>query len=162
MSNQRLSIRLNDAQTGHAEWVKAWAWCKAMLIAGHRLVLIVRKETRSLAQNSLMWSCLNDLSEQVKWDGTRRLKPEAWKDYMTAHLNGQDLVPNMDGTGFVAIGRGSSTSDMTIAEMTAVIELAHAFGAGRGVNWSRTSLGRDVPDDVFQPTPTTRRETEPA
>ena len=38
---------------------------------------------------------------------------------------------------------------MTIPEMTAVIDLAHAFGAGRGVVWKRTSLGRDVPDEVF-------------
>jgi len=151
MSNDRLTLSLQDAQTAAPQLAQAWAWIKAMLLGGHKLTLTVRKETRSLAQNSLMWSCLTDLSEQVKWDGTRRLKPEAWKDYLTAHLNGQDLVPNMDGTGFVAIGRGSSTSDMTIAEMTAVIELAHAFGAGRDVQWRRTSLGRDVPDECCAP-----------
>lgn len=148
MSDQRLSITLRDAQSAAPQLAEAWKWIKAMLVAGHRIVLTARKETRSLSQNALMWSCLTDLSEQVKWDGTRRLKPEAWKDYLTAHLNGQDLVPNMDGTGFVAIGRGSSTSDMTIAEMTAVIDLAHAFGDGRGVKWRRTSLGRDVPEEV--------------
>ena len=155
--SDRITLKLNDAQSAAPQLAQAWQWVKAMLIGGNRLVLTVRKETRSLAQNSLMWSCLTDLSEQVKWDGSRRLKPDAWKDYLTAHLNGQDLVPNMDGTGFVAIGRGSSTSDMTIAEMTAVIELAHAFGAGRDVKWSRTSLGRDVPDECFAPAV---RETE--
>lgn len=146
---ERISITLKDAQSAAPELARAWQWIKAMLIAGHRLVLTVRRETRSLAQNSLMWSCLTDLSEQVKWDGTRKLTPEGWKDYLTAHLNGQDLVPNMDGTGFVAIGRGKSTSDMTIAEMTAVIDLAHAFGDGRGVRWRRTSLGREVPDEAM-------------
>ena len=145
----RISLNLRDAQTAAPELARAWAWIKAMLLSGHRLVLDVRKETRSLAQNSLMWSCLTDLSEQVKWDGTRRLTNEGWKDYLTAHLSGQDLVPNMDGTGFVAIGRGKSTSSMTIAEMTAVIDLAHAFGDGRAVKWRRTSLGRDVPDEAF-------------
>lgn len=146
---ERISITLKDAQSAAPELARAWQWIKAMLIAGHRLVLTVRRETRSLAQNSLMWSCLTDLSKQVKWDGTRKLTPEGWKDYLTAHLNGQDLVPNMDGTGFVAIGRGKSTSDMTIAEMTAVIDLAHAFGDGRGVRWRRTSLGREVPDEAM-------------
>ncbi len=146
---ERINLTLKDAQSAAPELARAWQWIKAMLMAGHRLSLTVRRETRSLAQNSLMWSCLTDLSEQVKWDGSRRLTPEGWKDYLTAHLSGQDLVPNMDGTGFVAIGRGKSTSDMTIAEMTAVIDLAHAFGDGRGVRWRRTSLGRDVPDEAM-------------
>jgi hypothetical protein len=143
MSDQRISLTLHNAQQGAQAWRTAESWAKAMLIAGHRLRLTMTRDTRSLAQNNLMWSCLSDLSEQVKWDGTRRLTDEGWKDYLTAHLNGQDLVPNMDGTGFVAIGRGKSTSKMTIAEMTAVIDLAHAFGDGRGVQWSPTSLGRE-------------------
>lgn len=149
MNSDRITLNLwEPAQAHKALTSTIWPMVKNLLIAGHRLVITVRKDTRSLAQNRLMWSCLNDLSEQVTWDGTRRLKPEGWKDYLTAHLNGQDLVPNMDSTGFIAIGRGKSTSDMTIAEMTAVIDLAHAFGDGRGVKWSRASLGRDWPDEV--------------
>jgi hypothetical protein len=162
MSDQRVTIQLESVQQAAPKLTEVWQWIKTMLKAGHRVVLTARKETRSLAQNALMWSCLTDLSEQVKWDGTRRLSPEGWKDYLTAHLNGQDLVPNMDGTGFVAIGRGSSTSDMTIAEMTAVIDLAHAFGDGRGVKWKRTSLGRDCPDEVAPPVRQRQTESEPA
>lgn len=149
MSDHRLRRHLGGQQ-GLRELVEMFGKAKGWILAGHRMVVEIRRETRTLKQNRLMWSCLNDLSEQVAWDGTRRLKPGAWKDYLTAHLEGQDLVPNMDGTGFVAIGRGKSTSDMTIPEMVAVIDLAHAFGTGRGVRWSRTSLGRDVPDEVFE------------
>ena len=87
-----------------------------------------------------IWSCLTDLSNQVKWFG-KNLTPEGWKDFITGHLHGQELVPNMDGTGFISINRGRSTSEMTIPEMTAVIELCHAFGAEQGVKWSETSLG---------------------
>lgn len=148
MSNLRNKVTLGGARDWH-ELLELVKWIKAMLMAGHRMVVEARRETRTLAQNNLMWSCLDDLSRQVLWDGKRRLTAEGWKEYLTAHLNGQDLVPNMEGTGFVAIGRGKSTSDMTIPEMTAVIDLAHAFGAGRGVVWKRTSLGRDVPDEVF-------------
>ena len=89
-----------------------------------------------------MWSCLTDLSKQVKWFG-KSLTKEGWKDFITGHLHGQELVPNMDGTGFISINRGRSTSDMTIAELAAVIELCHAFGAEQGVKWSETSLGMD-------------------
>lgn len=124
-----------------------WAWIKAMTIAGHRLVLEVRPETRSLEQNQIMWSCLKDLSDQVTWFG-KKLTKDGWKCFVTGHLDGQDLVPNMDGTGFISIQRGRSTSQMTIKEMIAVIELCHAFGADKGVKWSPTSLGRNAADEA--------------
>ena len=138
----RISITLYKAQQGYQELLKAWSWCKANLMAGALLVLTVRRETRSLKQNNVMWSCLTDLSKQVKWFG-KQLTPEDWKDFITGHLNGQDLVPNMDGTGFISIGRGRSTSDMTVKEMVAVIDLCYVFGSEQGVVWSKTSLGRD-------------------
>ena len=33
--------------------------------------------------------------------------------------------------------------------MSELIDFLHAFGDERGVQWSRTSLGRDVPEEVF-------------
>ena len=143
----RQTVTLYNAQQGHTALAALWAAFKPRLVAGSRLHVSFKTDTRSLAQNNLMWSCLRDLSEQVEWFG-RRMTDEGWKDFITAHIEGQEVVPNMDGTGFVTIGRGKSTSDMTIAEMTEVIERCHAFGAMRGVRWSRTSLGRDVPDEV--------------
>ena len=126
----------------HKALLEAWNWVKPMVMAGHRLNVVIKPETRSLAQNNLMWSCLTDLSTQLQWCG-KKMTPEGWKDFITAHIDGQDIVPNMDGTGFVTIGRGKSTSQMTIKEMTEVIELCHAFGADKNVKWSKTSIGRD-------------------
>jgi hypothetical protein len=142
MSDITLKARLVNAQQANTWLNTAYATLKPYLIAGHVYDVSIKPETRSTAQNRLMCSCLTDLSEQVLWDGKRQLTKEGWKDYLTAHLSGQDLVPNMDGTGFVAIGRGKSTSEMTKAELTAVIDLAHAFGDGRDVKWSKTSLGQ--------------------
>ena len=102
---ERLSLRWYSAQQAHQSMLGLWAWAKPLLIAGHRLVISARGETRSLAQNNLMWSCLTDLSKQVKWFG-KNLTPEGWKDFITGHLHGQELVPNMDGTGFISINRG--------------------------------------------------------
>ena len=127
---------------GHKALLEAWNWVKPMVIAGHRLNVVIKPETRSLAQNNLMWSCLTDLSTQLQWCG-KKMTPEGWKDFITAHIDGQEIVPNMDGTGFVTIGRGKSTSQMTIAEMTEVIEQCHAFGTLQGVKWSPTSTGHD-------------------
>ena len=137
-----LTSHLREPISAHKAFEHAWRHAKALMIAGHRLVLEIRTESRSTGQNALMWSCLTDLSNQVMWFN-KRLKKEGWKDFLTGHLCGQDLVPNMDGTGFISIQRGRSTSKMTKAEMTAVIDLAHAFGAEQGVKWSPTSLGVD-------------------
>lgn len=139
---QRMKVACYNLQQGAVELRPVLDWIKAMLSAGHWMQVEARKQTRSLAQNRIMWSCLTDLSNQVTWFG-KRLTKEGWKDWITGHLNGQELHPNMDGTGFISINRGSSTSDMTIAEMTAVIELCHAFGADKDVQWSKTSLGRN-------------------
>lgn len=145
MSDDRISIRLWGVTQAAKDLPDAWQWIKAMLFAGHRLLLEVKTETRSAKQNRVMWSCLADLSEQVTWFG-KKLKKEGWKDFITGHLDGQDLVPNMDGTGFISIQRGRSTSQMTIKEMIAVIDLCHAFGADKGVVWSVTSLGQNEVD----------------
>ncbi len=136
----RFTARLWNAQQGHQAIEAAWGYAKPLLLAEHRLVLEVRPQTRSDAQNKLMWSVLTDLSRQVEWCG-KRLTKEGWKDFITAHLNGQELIPNMHGTGFISINMGKSTSQMTKSELSAVIELAHAFGSERGINWSKTSVG---------------------
>ncbi len=139
----RISLTLFSPTQAAREMVRVLDWIKAMTLAGHRLVLSIRTETRSTKQNAMMWSCLADLSKHVTWFG-KKLTKEGWKDFITGHLDGQDLVPNMDGTGFISIQRGRSTSTMTIREMVAVIDLCHAFGADQGVKWSPTSLGREA------------------
>lgn len=138
---ERATFELIDPKQGHQQFLAVWEWVKPLLQHGHRMLMTVRKDTRSLAQNRIMWSCLTDLSKQVTWFG-KRMTPEGWKNWITGHLNGQELHPNMDGTGFISVTCGSSTSDMTIKEMTAVIDLCHAFGTQQGVVWSKTSLGR--------------------
>lgn len=137
---ERIQQTLWNLQQGRQVFSMSWEAAKPWLANGHRLHLMLRDETRSLAQNSLMWSCLTDISEQVEWCG-KRLTPAGWKDWITGHLEGQELIPNMHGTGFISVNRGKSTSSMTIKEMTAVIDLCHAFGTERGVQWSKTSIG---------------------
>ena len=141
MSN-KLKVSCNNPTQAHTELVgTVWPFIKANLMAGRRMTLSVVEETRSEKQNNLMWSCLRDLSEQVTWFN-KKLTADGWKNFVTGHLEGQDVVPNMDGTGFISLTKGKPTSQMTIQEMTAVIEMAHAFGSEQGVKWSPASLGR--------------------
>ncbi|HDX8434553.1 TPA: recombination protein NinB [Aeromonas dhakensis] len=96
------------------------------------LVIEVKEMTRSLAQNSMLWACLTDIAEQVSWHG-RKLTKDDWKHVLSAALYQQDVVPNIDGNGFVVLGK--STSKMTVREMRELIELAQAFGAEQGVKF---------------------------
>ena len=109
-----------------------WPLIKASIIAGHRMMIEVKQETRSLEQNSRLWAMLTDLSKQVNWYG-RKLTPEEWKHVMTAALTKQDVVPGIDG-GFVVLGK--STSKMTNGEMSELQTLIEAFGAQQGVRFT--------------------------
>jgi hypothetical protein len=109
-----------------------WPLIKASLMAGHRMVVEVKPETRSLAQNALLWATLDDISKQVDWYG-RKLTAEEWKHVFTASLAKQDVVPGLDG-GFVVLGK--STSKMTKPEMSELQQLIEAFGAQQGVRFT--------------------------
>ena len=87
---------------------------------------------RSLSQNALMWKMLREIADQVVWHGQKLIASE-WKDVMSAALRRQKVVPGLDG-GFVVLG--TSTSHMTPAQMSEMIELMNAFGAQRGVKFS--------------------------
>ena len=147
--SERMTIQLRDAQTGHRAYTEAWAWAKAMLLAGHKLTLTIAKATRSTDQNALAWSIFTDLSQQCDWavDGQMvKLPPEDVKHILTASLKQhQRMARGIDG-GLVILGQ--STSRMTVGEMADLITLGHAHGDACGVRWSRTSLGRNVPDEV--------------
>lgn len=95
-------------------------------------IIEAKPRTRSLEQNALLWKLLTTISEQVVWHG-HKLSQNDWKHVMTAALSQQRVVPNIDGTGFVVLGK--STSKMSVKEMTDLIELIYAFGAHKGVRF---------------------------
>lgn len=90
----------------------------------------IAEPTRSLEQNARLWASLADISEQVEWYG-KRLSAEEWKHIFSSSLKRMDVVPNLDGTGFVALGL--STSKMSKKELSDLLELIYSFGADRGV-----------------------------
>ena len=95
-------------------------------------VVRIDEPTRNLEQNARLWACLQEISAQVVWHG-RRLATEEWKHIFSAALTKQDVVPNLDGTGFVILGK--STSKMSRREMSDMLQLIETFGAERGVKF---------------------------
>ncbi len=101
--------------------------------APHGYVVEVKPKTRSLEANARMWAMLTEVSRQVVWHG-RKLDPDSWKCIFSAALKKQEVVPNLDGTGFVVLGQ--STSQMSVREMSDLQELIAAFGAEQGVEFA--------------------------
>lgn len=106
---------------------------ESVRLAPEGYVVRVSPPTRSLEQNALLWSRLSDLADQVNWHG-RKLSAEDWKHVATASLRQMVVVPNIEGTGFVALGM--STSSMTKQEFADLLALVEAFGAERQVRWT--------------------------
>src|SRR6478735_5315088 len=86
---------------------------------------------RSLPQNDRMWAMLTEVAEQVPYHGVK-LTPD---DLKLVFLDGLKrevrLVPNLDRTGFVNLGR--SSSDLSVSEMADMITLIQQFGDANGV-----------------------------
>jgi hypothetical protein len=76
---------------------------------------------------------LTEIAMQVTWHG-QRLRPDDFKlIFLDALKREVRAVPNIDGNGFVNLGR--SSSDLTKQEMSDLIEIIHAFGAKHGVKF---------------------------
>lgn len=132
----RMTITLHNPQQAYQEVLRAWDWCKAMLVSGHRLVLSICPETRTQAQNRLMWPLLTAFSKQLQWPVDGRMttmEPEEWKDVLTAAFKGESVRLAMGLNGGVVL-LGQRTSKFTKAEFSDWITFLYATAADRGVN----------------------------
>lgn len=95
---------------------------------------------RTPAQNDKMWACLTDICIQSpKFNGAEGRKyttDEAKVIFL--HAVGQEIaiLPTLDGKGFIPYGQ--SSSDLSVAEMSDLIEFLHAWGAEQNppIAWS--------------------------
>lgn len=122
MGRALLVITSNADRQKAAMWVSKAPW-------GTRVEFKASK--RSLPQNDRMWAMLTDIAEQVSHHGVK-MAADDWKlVFLDALKRELRMVPNLDGTGFVNLGR--SSSDLSKQEMTDLIELMFAWGAQKGV-----------------------------
>lgn len=90
--------------------------------------LLFKPPVRTSIASAYMWALLDDVAAQKDWPhgSGKRWPSDAWKDLFSASLRGQEMVPNLDNTGFVAFG--SRTSEFGPEEMSDMIELIKAWG----------------------------------
>lgn len=110
---------------------KAASWC---MNAPNGTRIEFKESKRSVPQNSKLWAMLSDIAAQVTWHGIR-LSPDDFKLLLMDALKREvRMVPNVDGNGFVSLGR--SSSDLSKAEFADLLELVAMFGAKHGVKFS--------------------------
>lgn len=123
----RVSLILSNVETRK----KAAAW---VMNAPPNARFELRESKRSTPQNALLWARLTEISRAVPWHGVR-LTPEDFKEVFMAALNTElRMVPNLDGTGFVNLGR--STSSLSKAEFGDLLLIIERFAAERGITLS--------------------------
>ena len=95
-------------------------------------VVKVSEAKRSDDQNAKMWAMLSDVS-RAKPEG-RRHTPEVWKClFMNALGHETAFEMGLDGRPFPT---GFSSSKLTKAQMSDLIELIYSYGAQHSVKWS--------------------------
>lgn len=108
------------AQARH--WIDKAPWGTRLTFQGPR---------RSVDQNDAMWAILTDISRQKLYHGVK-LSADDWKLlFLDALKREVRMVPNLDGNGFVSLGR--SSSNLSVDEMSELLDVIRAWCAKEGV-----------------------------
>jgi hypothetical protein len=94
---------------------------------------------RSVEQNDRMWAMLTDVATQKTHAG-RRYTTDQWK-VLFLHACGREIqfLPSLDNSTFIPWGQ--SSSDLSKAEMTELIEFIFAWGSENGVAFHEPEAG---------------------
>lgn len=165
MAFETISTTLHSYIEAHKFVVGLLARIKPLMLDGLRLGIEVF-DAKTREQERLYHSCFRDLSRDCLLAGQKQ-DAEAWKRallhaFYEATKNDPDFVadwrsraprviPTLDGHGLLLIGIESKRFTKRLA--SAFITFVHSEGDERGVKWSRTSLGRDVPEEFFEGEP---------
>jgi hypothetical protein len=117
--------------TSRSERNKAKDWIERAP-SGTRVTFQASK--RTLPQNARFWSMLTYIASQCDWHGLK-LHANDWKlIFLDALKRELRVVPNLDGNGFVSLGR--SSSELSKSEMADCMELIAAWAAQKGIVFS--------------------------
>lgn len=145
----KLTVRLWEPTQAHAALADAWRHVKQWILAGHRLILEIRPETRSDRQNKLLHALFGDVSKQSEWMGKRRT-PAEWKVlFISGHAvitkSGAELLPGLEQE-FVNIRESSAR--MSKSRLSSLIEYILAWGANNGVEWNDARQWMEVDQET--------------
>lgn len=94
----------------------------------------LKEPKRTVPQNDRMWAMLTEIATKALLGG-KRYSADEWKCIFLNAL-GQEMkfLPKLEGNGFVPIGHRSS--DLSVKEMSDLMELMTAWCANNGISIS--------------------------
>lgn len=124
-------VQLWNPQQAHQAMADLWPKIKSSLMAGHRLVLECKQETRTNAENRLLHVLISEISEKIEWAGKKH-DPETWKRLLVAAWSREqglavDILPALDGKGVDIVP--IRTSRLTKSECADLITYIQAWAA---------------------------------
>lgn len=134
--NQRVSIDCFNPQQAHSSLQAViWPWVKAMTVAGNRIIVEARPETRSSQENRMLHALIGEIAAQKDWAGAKR-DAEIWKRLLVAawcRTRGEsvEILPALDGHGVDIVP--ARTSKLTKGECADLIEYVQSWVAQNGV-----------------------------
>lgn len=134
--SESLTLTMTDkAQAWNVIKSVAFPFLAGCFEGGKRWLLTIRPETRSEAQNRLMWPLLTVFSKSLQWpvDGQMvTMTTDDWKDVLSAAFNGESVRLAMGLNGGVVM-LGQRTSKFTKPQFSEWIEFLYATAALRGI-----------------------------
>jgi hypothetical protein len=110
---------------------KASKWAQGVT-AGSKVVF--HGPGRTIPQNDALHAAIRDIARQRLYHGVK-LPVREWKllflDALDSHVR---MLPNLDGTGFVSVGK--STSALSKEEFTGLLSVVYEWGNRNGIVWS--------------------------
>ena len=132
-----MKMTLRDSATGLIQIREVWQRMKQALDSGVPLVIEITRENRSLPQNALIHSIINQISAQTQhlgstWDAEswKRLLVDAYTREQWSGSSGQ-VIPNLTGDGIVQLGL--QTRKFTKQQASEFSEWLMAWAAQNGV-----------------------------
>jgi len=139
--SDKLTLPLWEPVQAHKAILAVYARAKPLLMAGHRLVVELRPEKRSDAENRLLHLLLGHIAKTQEWAGKKR-DIETWKRLLIAAwcraTNEQvEILPALDGHGIDLVYKKSSK--LTRAECADLITFIQAWAAMQGIEFPPTA-----------------------
>ncbi len=131
-----LKIRCTDPVQAHkAITGEVWPLVKANLIAGNRMMIEVKPETRSQQENALLHALITQIAAQKQWAG-QTLDADTWKRllvaaWLRARGESAQVFPALDGHGIDVVYQKTST--LTRAQCAELIDYVQAWAAQNDV-----------------------------
>ena len=146
---EKITLKLWSPTQAAKDLPGVWAWIKAMTVAGHRLVLEIRPETRRDNHNRHFHSLIGQIAQQIGERVPDLADAEDAKRILISAFridtrNDSDLAGEWAKFGDVRMGRGLrgevvlmgiQSRDFTIKLARAFIEWLYAFGVEQDVRF---------------------------